>query len=555
MYSALAARSHPGRRHPATLSNGKGQPRPHKPMPRRAASRPLQMVWQKRTHNSSLAAALASDPNSKKMRKTGKVEPNRQPLAPSPQPCKVWLGPSRVKLGNHHSAGNGLVSPGSVFESDFEHVKRHRAEGQAHKCLRCIYLSNPRALEQNARLPLTSHHMATWLEPAPRYKGGTWGLGCRICAWHLSTRFERDKGQPLAAPNGEPARKHKKKLFKDPKLQKRSQPRFSKLSGFGWRRPNSITKNIKQHGTSQAHEIACKAMAQKENGLESLSRVGATGAPPAIDPVAQQIFKGRVPKPVDWLECFVETNNIVSWRKQARIRIGNSGQTSVEPLDEPKAPKPDCPTAAPTHPSKSQPLAARRTVTCDSLRKTRRKQTRMMAEVVRRRHRQVLKKAKFCSLALDEAQGRKLVHFRCDYHKAPWYYQGTLGVFKMGSKTMEEGEQDHALRAMRRLDEFLSGFCTPLRKASLGTQCDEDMKKHLLKIVVTISADGGSAERRAIFLACEPGLHSSWEFLGPPSSSFVSHVCSMTCFGKSPFPCTFGFLPTRHLNKMDSPQS
>ena len=167
---------------------------------------------------SSLAAALASDPNSKKMRKTGNVEPNRQPLAPSP-------GHNPARFGNRPQLCSPC-DPGSVFESDLEHVKRHRAEGQAHKCLRCIYLSNPRALEQNARLPLTSHHMATWLEPAPRYKGGTWGLGCRICAWHLSTRFERDKGQPLAAPNGEPARKHKNKLFKDPKLQKRSQPRF-----------------------------------------------------------------------------------------------------------------------------------------------------------------------------------------------------------------------------------------------------------------------------------------------------------------------------------------
>ena len=75
----------------------------------------------------------------------------------------------------------------------------------------------------------------------------------------------------------------------------------------------------------------------------------------------------------------------------------------------------------------------------------------------------------------------------------------------MGAKTMEEGEEDHALRAMTRLDEFISKFCTPLRKRSLGTECDQELKDHLLKIVVTISADGGAAERRAIFLACEPG--------------------------------------------------
>ena len=70
-------------------------------------------------------------------------------------------------------------------------------------------------------------------------------------------------------------------------------------------------------------------MVQSENGLASLPQVRAAGAPPAIDPAAQQIVKGHVPKPADWLECFVETSNIVSWRKQAKVRIGKSGQTSV----------------------------------------------------------------------------------------------------------------------------------------------------------------------------------------------------------------------------------
>ena len=79
-----------------------------------------------------------------------------------------------------------------------------------------------------------------------------------------------------------------------------------------------------------------------------------------------------------------------------------------------------------------------------------------MAACVRNRHKKVLRKARFCSLALDEAKGRKLVHFRCDFGKPPWYYEGTLGVFKVGPKTMEEGMQDHAEKTVARLDEFLS---------------------------------------------------------------------------------------------------
>jgi hypothetical protein len=282
-------------------------------------------------------------------------------------------------------------------------------------------------------------------------------------------------------------------------MRVRNQARFSKFASFTFRQPSAIKKAIEQHGNSQAHELAYRAMLQKELACEIRPLPEAATNP---RPVAPQTFKGRVPKPKDWLDCFVETSNLVSWRKQAKLHMQKSGQASGGPL----APKPEL-AKAPGNATSSpaQPLAAPRE-TFENLRKRRRKQTRIMAEVVRRKHRQILGKAKFCTLALDEAQGRKLVHFRCDTQKAPWYHQGTLGIFNVGPKTAEEGEEDHAKRAVRRLDEFLNKFCTPLRKASLGTAVDNEFKEHLMKIVVTISADGGPSERRAIYLACAPGF-------------------------------------------------
>jgi hypothetical protein len=69
---------------------------------------------------------------------------------------------------------------------------------------------------------------------------------------------------------------------------------------------------------------------------------------------------------------------------------------------------------------------------------------------------------------------------------------------------MEEGEDDHAYRSMSRLDEFITRFCTPLQKAAnVAPDCDQRLKDHICKIVSTLSADGGAAERRALFLACE----------------------------------------------------
>ena len=404
--------------------------------------------------------------------------------------------------------------PGSTFEGDMEHIKRHKA--QAHKCLRCIYLVHPKRLEECAPLTQPSGQVGTWLQAAPSYKG-PWALGCRICAGHRALAGRAWSGQPLAAQAGAPKRKHKKKNIKDPVLRQRGQARFSKFASFAWSRAGAwkqMRQHIEQHGNSQGHQVALRAMAQNEFGLQADSPAHAkVAAPHATDPLAQKTFKGRVPKPVDWLDCFVETSHHVSWRKQAKLRIAKGAQIveGAEPLASHGQPL-----ATPGEPA-SQPLAAPREngqplglagprETVDNQRKRVRKQTRFIAECVRRKHRRVLRKAQFCTLALDEAQGRKLVHFRCDYHIAPWYYEGTLGIFKSAPKTTQEGEGDHAEKALKRLDEFLNKFCTPLRKKSLGTECDEGLKQHLLKIVTTISADGGSSERRAIYIACQSGV-------------------------------------------------
>ena len=211
----------------------------------------------------------------------------------------------------------------------------------------------------------------------------------------------------------------------------------------------------------------------------------------------EKAFKGRVPKAKDWLDAFVDTQNNLSLRKQARLTLGKStipsGEAGMQgqPLEAPRLAD-----------QEGRPLAAPRFYSA-YLRKTRRKQTKIMAECLRKRHRKVLLEASFCTLALDEAQGRKLVRFRCDLKQKPWRRRGILGVYDCTPKTMGEGEEDHALRAMNGLDAFITRFCTPLRKACLEPVCDQDLKDHLLKIVVVLSADGGPAERRALYVACE----------------------------------------------------
>ena len=406
-----------------------------------------------------------------------------KPVAPkAPGPCK-----------RPYSATRDHSDTGSALEADFVHCKRHKAEGKAEGCLRCRYVSNPKALEQHARLPSPIGRISTssWLEPSAGYMRGSWALGCRICAWYYQSSLQGGTCKDAGIN-----RKHKRKLVKDLALlnKHKTQARFSKFASFTFRQSGATWRAVKaleQHGHSQGHELAVKAMLQKEAAPQTNSKTSGAMPTIAIDHVAQQTFKGRVPKPLDWLDCFVESSNHISWRKQATLILGRSGK-----MPKPSQPEPCQPLVAPEESSETH----------ECLRKRRRKQTQIMAECVRNRHRKVLRNAQFCSLALDEAQGRKLLHFRCDYHEPPWYYQGTLGVYTAGPQTLEEGVEDHAVKSLKRLDEFFTKFCTPLRNSTLGTECDQGLKDHLLKIVVTISADGGPSERRALFLACGPGL-------------------------------------------------
>jgi len=389
------------------------------------------------------------------------------------------------------------VGPGSVFEASEAHKKRHQGAGCATVCLRCNYEANRGVFCQHAmKMPTTPGKAETWLEPRPEYKGGVWGLGCRICAWYYGQ-------MPLMKKAMLKRRRHRKSATAgSQKAKERKGGRFSKFARFELRfmqKPKDIAEKLSRHGLSKAHEVACAAMLRKESQLE-------TGGPnssgwvlppaPPVNPVAEKTFKGRVPKPKDWLDAFVETSNNVSFAKQARLAIGKSeipSDLQGRPL------------AAPSDPQ-GQPEVAAGPVARSSLhnlRKRRRKQAKIMAECIRVRHRKRLREACFCTLALDEAQGRKLVRYCCDLKEPPWSCRGILGVFEVGPKTMGEAEEDHAVRAMTRLDEFITRFCTPLRKASLGPACDEELKDHLLKIVTCLSADGGPAERRALYLAAE----------------------------------------------------
>ena len=83
-------------------------------------------------------------------------------------------------------AAEGAVDVGSVDETDDMHLARHAGlEGQ--NCLRCVVIHNKRRLAC----------IAPWAKVRPSHLGGSWGLGCLVCAAGLHNPAARTARERL----------------------------------------------------------------------------------------------------------------------------------------------------------------------------------------------------------------------------------------------------------------------------------------------------------------------------------------------------------------------
>jgi len=404
------------------------------------------------------------------------------------KPC-TKLGFNAEKVFKHLTSPKEL---GSCVQATSQHVAHHAklCHGFAPlDCTRCIFASCPQDVKKAA--PIPGQPGATWAEERPAFMGGAWGLGCRICAWYAKSRapcstkdtsekqefskHRRGGRKPSIAKNSlqrlvgqGPKHQWQKERAKD--------PRSSVMAKFTFRKPminRMFLQRLRQHCWQQSHMDALRAMQQasEPRGAKTDSRPAAGGrnkpATRSQQVLHRALLKGRVPKAHDWREAFVELEEQISFRKGERLGL--------------KRKAPD--DAAPTK----------------NVRKMRRKQVGIMSEVCQGRWRRSLRRATFVSLALDGSKGKKLVRFRSDCPEAPWFSTGVLGVLdEVVFDHVDEPAEDHAQRAMWKLDLLLTQFCTPL-----GAPLDQDFKDHLLKLVRVVGADGCAAERRAICLAAE----------------------------------------------------
>lgn len=351
---------------------------------------------------------------------------------------------------------------GLVGQPAERHVAMHRLSPSAQAaCPRCNYI-----LKSDAFLP-------SWVEERPSCWGGTWGVGCSICAsqTRLAKKRPREGGDHRQNPRQSKWAKHEVTDITHWTVQQHG-------DSLGHRRACELDGRAR-HRTTDADRAAEPAAALDRAAIkETAAGVEETAVgveEPTLDAAAEEelkLLRGRVPQSKDWLDAWVDSGQ--SFRAQGKAE---DKRRQVGP----------------------KTAKARQ----GNLRKVRRKQVTVMAEAVRRQLRKHLKESTSITVSLDEAQRRKIVRFRCDAPAKPYYCKGIFGVLDVDRDAIDDFTEDNALASVRKLEAFLLKFCTPLGKRGQPLAPDRDLYEHILKHVRVLSADGAASERRSMFLAAK----------------------------------------------------
>ena len=256
--------------------------------------------------------------------------------------------------------------------------------------------------------------------------------------------------------------------------------------------PTQAAAQAAARGASE--EVTAQAAARGANEVSDtfdsagggavVSQLGSAGA--VTDP-----FRGHVPQVRDWLDTWAEVTSFISSNKQATLcakkMLGKLGRGRM----------------------------------------TRRRMLRIMAAVARERLCGHVKACESATEALDDCKGWKIIRTRCDTPGPPYCSDGVLGVIKKTYCDAASGAEDHAERTLKCINalhrrvfvqhtqrerktrrirrrgetEVQNKTKTNKRQVELSTVCDEEALQSFRHKVRILAADGGSGERRAVFLA------------------------------------------------------
>ena len=365
------------------------------------------------------------------------------------------------------------VDSADMMETDEQHKLRHPIFH--HSCPRCLFLRHGHHWRRIAAWKVDSETCISWLAPRPPHMGGAWALGCRACAAIVerntlsATKKKREPGRgkwqaKLRASNW--ARFRVTRLLTTRQV----------AGAISNHNSSAFHRKAVLYHTSEIHAATCKTESRGPDlAASSTHKAGLTAAPSltieavglttatdeqATDEEAEALLKGRVPQLQDWIDAWASASSTTSYRKENRVRQKRSqGRTSA------------------------------------NIRTRRRKQVRVIADVIRDQHRQAVTAATSISLAVDSRGKYKVARFRCDSQHHPYYLDGILGAFHCGYESLEDADADHGVRMQQNLQRCITRFWTPLGGG--GHMADEE--KQMLKKIRCLSSDGAASERKLMF--------------------------------------------------------
>jgi len=325
---------------------------------------------------------------------------------------------------------------GPVTETKEQHLKRH--SGGLRSCPRCRYYQRgqqwARAHGHVAETSRAGPRGAVWLAERPVRWGGTWGLGCAICADSVARVCV---GQVVGG--------------KDVASKRRL--------GTAWARYEVRARclqaeHIRQHQDYDVHRVGVLAWLRPDEPVYlAMQRTLSDDS----------LLAGSVPQPADWLRAWSATRTPQSWQAAAKnlatehfIRPARERSVQARPLES---------------------------------------MARVMQEAIRQDKREFLRKSTAISLSFDDRAGYKLVRYRATVAGGTLaasqgaslpISEGLLGCIQcLRGSTLEDLADDYAVRASKEILALLSRFCTPL-----GDSRDDALYDRVLLGVRSICADG-----------------------------------------------------------------
>ena len=275
-----------------------------------------------------------------------------------------------------------------------------------------------------------------WLAERPIVWGGTWGLGCALCA-DAAARRHAVAGDALASAQGASPRRRV----------------TCKWSRYEVRCLGLQAEHVKQHGHQDCHKVSVQAFLRPGEVVTNwLQR----------DHMDDALLSGAVPQPPDWLRAWSAARELDSWTAASRMAHTEHFIASIRP----------------------KPVQ----------RRSFQQMVLVMREVVREQKRQWIRDCSSISISFDDWKGVKAVKWKCDtplihvgavVGEINYARHGILGCFEpLRDAALEDMSQDYAQRTCVTIMQMVANFATHLVGGAIDTGIVDEFKKSATSLIV-----------------------------------------------------------------------